>query len=892
MARLPIPVTEIAASGSSNIRRATASSFGGGAGLIAIGAGLGQIGDALQARQNEKENFEVSKRITDEMLFNVRNLNTLKENAPLGADGFTDDYISDFNARRESNIVAMRKSGMSEKAVQKFDLAVRRIGVAGARNALTFQSSAHGVKVALDVADNTKNLSQLVQADPSQLGVAIQQSDQLIDDLAGIKPNLKAKLKADNRKDLEWAAGLGMVNTDAVTVVKMLSSTGTGKGGIQGYLDRIKQQESGGKSNAQNPLSTAHGLFQITKGTWDFIQNSPEGKAAGIVSFADGKSNDDQNTKVAEILTAKNATVLTNAGVEVTGGNLYMAHFLGAGRVAQVLQLPDNTGAREAFTAAEIKSNPFLLKHNAGSFKAFVSRVGGGKVAAVTGKTGNPVLDSLNAVQRQRLLNMAMVRQGKVADALRDENTQRSNNEIAAASTGQDVGNPLTREEFLAARPNDKPQGEREFEEHETAVAVGKQVFGMRDMTPAQIADVVDQVLPEDKDDPGFALALKQQKILKRAQAQTIKARKDDPVKYALTYDTDVQAKFKFMQDNPGNQGRVAAYLGAIDIAQERYGIPVRDRVLLPKAMVDDAIENINDTNNGDDIRQNALLSVVFSSNEPDQQLRIFEQFVKQDSGLAKFQSAIEAFSRGDTAAAGRLFSAGFTKVDLKTVTTVTSQQVGEAILNEVMATGKIGDAVYSRSAGIRGNDERQRRDTLILTDAINAGLRNQQTLEDATTQAIADVFGPVSTADNIGDVNPVTNVSVTMPNNIDERTMLTGFGNFVHVIREALEINILKAPIAGDTPAETAQKTLLNQSHIDWLIDNGQWANGPNKDTYVFVDTQSGKPIPDVDGKVFIVMLDEILNASTFVDKPQPTGVRQEDLSKPVNPFVTTIVN
>jgi len=856
MARLPIPVTETQPSGRNTFRRAGASSFGGGAGLIAASQGLGQIGDALHDRQEQKELFEVNKKITDEMLFDAQDREARENNAPLGADGFTDDYIKDFNARREANISAMRASGMSEKAVQKYDNAVRRIGVSGAKQSMTFQSSSAGVKAAVDVAENTTTLSQIAQADPSQLGAVITQSDEMIDSLPNINAKLKAKLKADNKKDLEWAAGLGMVNTNPGQVVGMLSTSDTTAGGVEGYINRVKKQESDGKSTAKNPRSSATGIFQFTKGTWTTIANSSAGRAAGIQSWSKGRFDDKQQLAAMRILTRQNASILKKNGVQVSGGTLYMAHFLGPGRAVEVMQLPAGTKSSSAFTEAELEANPFLKKHTAGTFKAFTARVGGGNSVATTGKTGNPVLDSLNAVQRQRLLGLALTKQNKVASDLRGENKTRSNDATAAAlATGMEVSNPLTKEDFHAARPDDARMADLEWEAHELRVAVAKTTYDFKDMSNADIAASISKMLPEDPDTPGFDLALKGQDVAKRAAKDIFTARSKDPVGYAMANDENVKQKARFVADNPQDPGRVAAYYGAVERAHDIYGTPARDRFLLPTAQAKAVVEDINDINKPVNERQATMLNTIFSTNAPDQQLRIFAQLVAKDSGLAKFQSAVEAHSRGDAGAADRLFAAGLTPVDkLATITNVTPSQINQGISQRIFSDGKIGDAVYARSSNSRGTEERQRRDGLLIADAVRSNMRNDKELEAAIDKTITDMYGPVEVLNN------ATNVTVTIPEGTNHIVALRGFDKFTPRLRAALEPLIRTVP--EDTPpAERGDAELtetLDREHVDWIVDNGQWANGTGG--YVFVDTSTGKPITGVDGKRLIVPLQDII--------------------------------
>lgn len=115
---------------------------------------------------------------------------------------------------------------------------------------------------------------------------------------------------------------------------------------INRAVAKIIQNESGGNPNIPNKYSTAKGLGQFIDSTWLTMvkRYRPD--------IAAGKSNAQiialkTNAPLAREMTARyveeNARALRSAGMPVTDGNLYLAHFLGAGGAIKLLSAQDKS---------------------------------------------------------------------------------------------------------------------------------------------------------------------------------------------------------------------------------------------------------------------------------------------------------------------------------------------------------------------------------------------------------------------------------------------------------------------------------------------------------------------------------------------------------------------
>jgi hypothetical protein len=131
-----------------------------------------------------------------------------------------------------------------------------------------------------------------------------------------------------------------------------------------GYLDKVATIESGGDPNAQNPGSSAGGLFQ---------QIDSNAAAYGVANRFDPI----QSTEGAVKFATENMSYLSKVlGREPTGGELYLAHQQGPGGAAKLLSNPDElavnivgadavrlNGGNDNMTAGEF-ANIWISKYN------------------------------------------------------------------------------------------------------------------------------------------------------------------------------------------------------------------------------------------------------------------------------------------------------------------------------------------------------------------------------------------------------------------------------------------------------------------------------------------------------------------------------------------------
>jgi hypothetical protein len=141
---------------------------------------------------------------------------------------------------------------------------------------------------------------------------------------------------------------------------------------LETYMASTRSSESGGNPRARNPNSSAVGLYQPLKGTWsDVARKYPE---LGLTP--DGRTDPSQQERFMMAFTYDNAEALSRAGIPVTNGNLYAAHFLGSGGAQKVLRANPRSAVADLVPPEVIRANPFLSGMSVGDFERWADRKG------------------------------------------------------------------------------------------------------------------------------------------------------------------------------------------------------------------------------------------------------------------------------------------------------------------------------------------------------------------------------------------------------------------------------------------------------------------------------------------------------------------------------------
>lgn len=150
---------------------------------------------------------------------------------------------------------------------------------------------------------------------------------------------------------------LAMPSNNVADVIKKASQE---TGVALPLLYAIAKQESGFDPNIKAGTSSATGLFQFIKGTWETMVKNYGSK---YPILKQGPTNPEANALAGALFIKENSEVLTQAGIPVNATTIYAAHFLGPGGTKKLFSLPpDGIAANALPEAASANKNIFYKK--------------------------------------------------------------------------------------------------------------------------------------------------------------------------------------------------------------------------------------------------------------------------------------------------------------------------------------------------------------------------------------------------------------------------------------------------------------------------------------------------------------------------------------------------
>jgi hypothetical protein len=181
----------------------------------------------------------------------------------------------------------------------------------------------------------------------------------------------KYGLKIDGWAGRDTVSTLDLIKQPAAALVTGLPDR---------YWPLLSKIESGDRPYVQASTSTASGLYQFIKSTWQ-----GEGGLWGATlrpAFGGLKPSTDEQTARAKTFTAKNADYLRKLGVPINCASLYAAHFLGKVTAGAILAADKSESAGTIAGAAATDANPSILRNRTvGDFIDWLEKKTGDRVA-------------------------------------------------------------------------------------------------------------------------------------------------------------------------------------------------------------------------------------------------------------------------------------------------------------------------------------------------------------------------------------------------------------------------------------------------------------------------------------------------------------------------------
>lgn len=200
------------------------------------------------------------------------------------------------------------------------------------------------------------------------------------------------------------------------------------------YLSRLALVENGGRDGGDPSSAGALGRYQFTASTWNGLaQRYPD-----LNLTPDGRTDPAQQARAITAFSNDNASALGRSGFQATLGNLYLAHFAGAGGATAALQADPKTPVVNVLGGAAVKANPFLDGMTAGGLVGWAnSKMADVDPSTVPGSPGGMSPDVAAAMVRLRS------GQGSAADGAVIGAYQRSKAQ-GQASTPDDSTQPIS----------------------------------------------------------------------------------------------------------------------------------------------------------------------------------------------------------------------------------------------------------------------------------------------------------------------------------------------------------------------------------------------------------------------------------------------------------------
>ncbi len=121
--------------------------------------------------------------------------------------------------------------------------------------------------------------------------------------------------------------------------------------------------ESGGRSHAKNPRSTALGPFQFINSTFlGIARRHFPGEIAGLndAQILALRTDREFSRRAAAAFSKDNIEFLKARGLDPTFAQLRLAYLLGAADAAQIMLAQQDTRVADVLSSAVVKANPFM----------------------------------------------------------------------------------------------------------------------------------------------------------------------------------------------------------------------------------------------------------------------------------------------------------------------------------------------------------------------------------------------------------------------------------------------------------------------------------------------------------------------------------------------------
>jgi len=572
-----------------------------GATFAGLGQAVAQFSQVLKEQKNKQEQFEISKRYIEQATARQLDLKERQAVEPLGADGFTKRVNEDYTKQDAEYLAQLRAEGFSDDAINELDLRLSGLRQSAVGESMTFEARSYESKVSKDIDDMSLSSAQLASMNPYDVNAVVDEVNRAIDGIPNLNADRKELLRESKMKMIRDAAGMGLAEIAPDEVVKALSpaviegnskviadslrAAGRSDNVVAGFLGNLQHESGFRPQGAVGDNGTAFGIAQWRKERVDNFQK--------VIGVPITESTIEQQ---AQFLNWE----LDNpgaAGMTIKQRDAILA----AGSPEEAAELID-----QYYERSDGKSRS-ARKAAARSFVA----------APKDGKTGNPVLDGLDPVERNQVLARARTIVNQREVEMRSGLEVITNNAAAAYLTTGKYDGPLPTEAQLV-QGYGPIVGMQKAAELKKLKQVGGYIQTMTTSSEAEISSALAAMRPNDTASPTYATDLKAFNEAQQAAAQVRTARKADPAGAVIASFPAIGEKFA--------AGDPAAAYAAMAEGYEKQGVPAYRRLPMPE-------------------QQLADIQAAYQRATPEQRLGIIASWKSQMGEL--YPNALDQFAKG-----------------------------------------------------------------------------------------------------------------------------------------------------------------------------------------------------------------------------------------------------
>lgn len=554
---------------------------------------LDNFSSFLDREEKRKEEFYVKKYLADQTNRWQEEDETRRQQADLGAEGYTTRLVQDMTDEHINSFTEFQSQNFSNEALQAIELGQLQLRTRFAGGAMSFEAQQRSIKSDIDSEQYGDAQSAIAFRSPNSVDAIITESDIATRNLPGTAgENELRRLKVyDKIIDSAWR---GLAHQDPQRIIDSLAgidftAAATSTIDIASLLRDLERF----RKNAywdDNHYRVGYGSDTATRADGSIETVTKE----TVVTKEDAERDLQRRIEALQAVVNRRAPNATPAMKTVLASLLYNygEHSKLITPIIELAQAGDVEGVAKAIEGRKKDDKGINAKRRQREADLVRS---GAPVSAGTpvplsedqlvAVAEDPILSRLSGRQLQDALSMARSSMNQARASVRSDIQIKLEN-AESAWLNQGTGPSITLDEIKAAGYSDL-EAANLYAAHVGAQRSGKLISRFKSMSAVDINTEIERLNPTDPNSETFKVDQETYKAALRAQQNIMAGREEDPAAYIYGNHPALASKLA-TADTPDK--RKAVYQEAEEL-YETLGIPEKDRVYLPKAVLEDMEE-------------------------------------------------------------------------------------------------------------------------------------------------------------------------------------------------------------------------------------------------------------------------------------------------------------